>query len=214
MEFAEAIRKELSKELPGSEFQNRLAPGHTRPFPGQKVKAEAAVCLIILAGKSGNEIILTKRTTYDGHHSGQVSFPGGKREQADKSLIDTAIRESFEETGIKPSREGYLGKLTPLLIPVSGFLVHPYVFIYRYTDEITFNIDRKEVEYIILSDLKQLVKKSLIKKTTLRLDKSYYIITPYYAIKNEIVWGATAMILSEFVEILIRILKKNPRILS
>lgn len=209
MDLLKAIKEELLLDLPGKAVQEKLAPEHVRISSPQMVKQIASVSLIILSDKEKSEIIFTKRATYDGHHSGQISFPGGKEEKLDNSLIETAIRETNEEIGIGLGTEEYLGKLTPLYIPVSNFIVHPFVFFHLYKNHIEFSIDKQEVEYVILCELKNLLKKNLIKTTTLDIDNSYRITTPYYAIKKEIVWGATAMILSEFIEILERLKRKD-----
>ena len=209
MELFKAIKEELLLELPGIATQEKLAPEHIRITSPQSAKQNAAVGLILLSKDKKTDIIFTKRATYDGHHSGQVSFPGGKEEKLDGSLVETAIRETSEEIGIRLSQEEYLGKLTPLYIPVSNFIVHPFVFFHKYQGNINFIIDKKEVEYVILFSLKALLDKDLIKTTSLKINQSYTLSTPYYAIKKEIVWGATAMILSEFVEILERISRKN-----
>ncbi len=209
MELYKAIKEELLLELPGKATQEKLAPKHARIPSPQSIKQNAAVGLILLSYKKKTEIIFTKRATYEGHHSGQVSFPGGKEEKLDNSLIETAIRETNEEIGIRLLGEEYLGKLTPLYIPVSDFMVHPFVFFHQYQGNIEFTIDKQEVEYVILFSLKALLNKYLIKTTTLLIDNSHEITTPYFAIKKEVVWGATAMILSEFAEILARIKRKD-----
>lgn len=209
MDLDKAIKEELLLELPGIATQEKLAPKHTRiPFP-QSAKQNAAVGIILLSNNKNTDIIFTKRATYDGHHSGQVSFPGGKEEKLDNSLIETAIRETSEEIGISLLKTEYLGKLTPLYISVSNFIVHPFVFFHKYQSNINFTIDKKEVEYVILFSLKALLDKDLVKTTSITIDNSHTLTTPYYAINKEIVWGATAMILSEFVEILERISRKE-----
>jgi 8-oxo-dGTP pyrophosphatase MutT (NUDIX family) len=214
MDLYKAIKEELLLELPGIAAQEKLVPKHTRiPLP-QSAKQNAAVGLILLSDNKNTDIIFTKRATYDGHHSGQVSFPGGKEEKLDNSLLETAIRETSEEIGIGLLRQEYLGKLTPLYIPVSNFIVHPFVFFHKYKSNINFTIDKKEVEYVILFALKALLDKELVKTTSLKINSSYTLTTPYYAIKKEIVWGATAMILSEFVEILERISKKRQNLFT
>ena len=208
MNLFTAIKEELLSDLPGLEFHNKLAPKHTKLLSGEIDKNNAAVCIVILSCHEKQKIIFIKRTIYDGHHSGQISFPGGKEEKSDNSLYETARRECFEEIGIKLSQQHYLGKLSPLFIPVSGFMVYPFVFYYPCIEEKEFIIDTQEVEYPVFFNLNELLIPDLLKTTKIKLEKSRIISAPYYDIKNEIVWGATAMILSEFIEILKRIKSK------
>ncbi len=212
MTIFDALRQELTNRLPGEEYQMKMAPkGRFVPIVQDQKKTYAAVSIVLYENRQNNlvELFLIKRTDYDGPHSGQVSFPGGKADPSDKSLIETAMRETDEEIGITLHHENYLGGLTPLHILVSGFEVHPFVFCYPDVPDI--RIEKKEVRYIIKTDLGKLIDESLVKETTLSI-RNMEIRTPYYDITGEIVWGATSMILSEFIEILRRIKIKNPAI--
>ncbi|MBA7529175.1 putative Nudix hydrolase NudL [subsurface metagenome] len=208
MNLPAALKEELSSELPGLKTQLKMAPENKSLRSIHTIDQNASVCIIILCGPGQNEILLTKRTTYNGHHSGQVSLPGGKEEPNDTSLVQTAIRESYEEIGIILSLENFLGKLTPLYVPLSQIMVHPFVFYYPFTEKIHFNLDNQEVDYILYCSLKALQDKNLVRKKKISID-NYSFTIPYYAIEGETVWGATAMILSEFIEILRRIERKN-----
>ena len=156
--------------------------------------------------KNDFEILLIKRAEYKGYHSGQISFPGGKADKKDTSLIDTAIRETYEEIGIKLKENECISILTPLIIPISGFEVTPFVFFIEKPDE--FILDKKEVKYIIYCKVSELLSTEVIKKVRLTIDERK-LLAPCYNISGEIVWGATSMILAEFAEILRRI-KSNP----
>jgi 8-oxo-dGTP pyrophosphatase MutT (NUDIX family) len=210
MDLFTSIKEELLFDLPGRAAQEKLAPKHSRTISSDNPKQDAAVSLIILSGKEKTELVFTKRSEYDGHHSRQVCFPGGKTERTDSSLVETAIRETREETGIRLSAKNCLGKLTPLHIPVSNFLVHPFIFSHRHMNKTDFQLDKQEVDYLILFSLKDLFRNNLVQIKKLKIKNFGEITTPYYSIKNETVWGATAMILSEFVEILNRTRKKHP----
>ena len=205
MDIFSSIKKELNHNLPGIEFQKKLLPEGRDIQVTEKVKKDAAVAIIIFFNDISTEILFIKRTTYDGPHSGQVSFPGGKQEDTDKDLYETVTRECFEEIGITLKPSNCLGKLSPVFIPVSGFMVYPFVFIHPISDKINFNPYCQEVEYLIFFNVYELMNNDLIKSTKIKIDDSYTLKTPYYAIKKEIVWGATAMILSEFIEILRRV---------
>ncbi len=206
------VREELKKELPGVSFQNQMIPSH-KPFlnlPDSK-SIKAAVSVIIYSPvKIPSQILLIKRTDYKGHHSGQISFPGGKVDKNDSSLYDTVIRECYEEIGVELSATEYLGILTPLNIQVSSFDVTPFVF---YIDEKKdFILNGKEVQYLIPCYLSALLDKKN-SKTIYFMIQEHEIHAPYFDIEDEIVWGATSMILAEFKEILRRIERKNPGVL-
>ena len=196
--FIKDLEKRLKQKLPGRISQNRMAalrvPEH-KPAPGA---GKAGVLILIFPRKGELSTVLIKRTEYFGPHSGQISFPGGKTEKTDSSQIGTALREAAEETGIDSREISVLGTLTPLYIPVSNLEVLPAVaYAARQPD---FSIDLKEVEYLIHISLKDLTGNCL--KTEKKLSVNGITIhAPGFEIKNEFIWGATAMILSEFTEI-------------
>lgn len=209
MELREALLEELAKPLPGITSQLKMSPEH-RSFQHRSAEniIEAAVSLVILnTGQKKPQMVLIKRPEYEGHHSGQVSFPGGKMDSSDFSLLDCAIRETREETGLALDVSENLGKLTPLDIPVSGFRVTPFVFFVNRSVE--FLPDTGEVEYLICFPLKILLDESIIRLHRFRHEE-FEFEAPYFPIKNEIVWGATSMILAEFADILRNADKKNP----
>lgn len=209
MILLEALKNELVLDLPGRGAQFIMAPVGREPIEKLLAKRNAAVSVVIIVcpETQNHEIILMKRPEYDGPHSDQVSFPGGKQEKGDLNLQDTAIRECYEETGLELKIGNLAGSLTPLYISVSKYMVYPYIFIF---DEIpNFNTDPAEVSYIIRFPLNKLLDENLKQHKTIEIGNQK-IDAPYFAIKNEIVWGATAMILSEFIEILRRIKIKNP----
>lgn len=213
MSLKDLLKQELEKELPGTDFQNQMLPLHKtdREFPVRK-SIKAAVSVIIYSPVNVlPQIILIKRTDYNGPHSGQISFPGGKVDKADITLYETAVRECHEEIGIKLKTSELLGSLTPLNIQVSGFDVTPFVF---YIDEKKdFLLNRHEVRYLVPCYLTVLLDKKKSKNTRLHV-KEHEILAPYFDIENEIVWGATSMILAELKEILTRIEQKNPGVIT
>jgi 8-oxo-dGTP pyrophosphatase MutT (NUDIX family) len=144
--------------------------------------------------------VLTLRTSYKGVHSGQVSFPGGKREQDDENLIATALRETWEEVGVPDYDIEVGGGLTELYIPASNFIVTPYVGIVKERPE--FQPNHREVEKIIEADLHILMDDTLRKQTQVKIGENLTIDAPYFDIDGQIVWGATAMMLSELAEII------------
>lgn len=212
MKLSVAFQEELSKNLPGYKAQIKMAPEGRPQIETFTKKRNAAVAIIILEETiSGEkEIILIKRPEYEGPHSGQISFPGGKQEAKDNNLINTAIRECYEELGILLTSDRLAGALTPLYIPISEYMVYPFVF-FNDLDPL-FKINPDEVSYVIRSPLSELLKEEKIKKIN-RAFKGHDYLIPYFDIQNEFVWGATAMILSEFVEVLRSIKNKNPGVI-
>jgi 8-oxo-dGTP pyrophosphatase MutT (NUDIX family) len=193
------LKNKLQHELPGPKAQMKLAPSSRNLFSEEGEIIEAAVLILLFPDTNGEwSTVFMKRQSYDGHHSGQVSFPGGKVEKEDDSLAYTAKRESQEEIGIRGKEVEILGKITELFIPVSNFQVHPFIGITYKTPD--FNIDPSEVDYLITSSLKQLLRQPVL--FTQREYNNITIDIPYFNIKDEMIWGATAMILSEFIELL------------
>lgn len=198
--FTLHIKKAYSKGLPGEAAQYTMAP-FNRPFKEAALKTnptpkESAV-LVLAYEKAGiAHIVLTQRPTYDGVHSGQISFPGGKKENTDSTLMHTALREAAEEVGLNHQHLDVLGELTSLYIPPSGFLVYPYLALASAPQNFIRN--EREVEAIIelpieelLSDVNQSNFKFPVGAGKLMVD------APCFNFSGKRVWGATAMILAE-----------------
>ncbi|MCX6291202.1 MAG: CoA pyrophosphatase [Bacteroidetes bacterium] len=198
-EFSKLLHHRLSLPLPGREAQLLMAHAERKiNLSRYKIPQHARwSSILILLYESDNKIKipLILRPRYDGVHSGQVAFPGGKFESGDENLVNTALRETKEEIGIPPEHVEILGKLTELYIPPSNFLVHPHVGMIRYKPE--FFPDENEVEKVIEISLDDLLNDSLVGEKEITLSNGLKIITPYFNFQSETVWGATAMIMSE-----------------
>jgi 8-oxo-dGTP pyrophosphatase MutT (NUDIX family) len=200
MKLINDIRLNLKQSLPGLSAQLRMAPS----IRGELLKSndgshfrQSAVLISLFVENDTVNTLLIKRPTYDGVHSGQVSFPGGKFEETDESLIQTALREAKEEVGIDPKRVEILGSLTPLFIPVSNMQVLPVVGLLKEKPELQLNF--YEVEYTIAVPICNLKNPSNHMQKTIQV-RNHSIIAPYIKVDCEDVWGATAMIISEFIE--------------
>jgi len=194
------IKNNLKQPLPGESAQLRMAPSHRGDLlksNGVTDARNSAVLISLFPTSNGLSTLFIKRATYNGVHSGQISFPGGKTDEGDESLIQTALRETEEEVGIDPSKIEVLGTLTPLFIPVSNMLVLPVIGLLDYEPEIHPNL--QEVDYTITVPICHLKNPTnqLIKTLEIR---NYSITAPYFCCNNEEIWGATAMIISEFIE--------------
>lgn len=160
--------------------------------PSDKTRKSAVLILFYEANRKVN-FCLIKRPQYNGHHSSQVAFPGGKYENFDSNLIQTALREAHEEIGVEPSSINVINELTTVYIPVSEFTVKP-VLAYSLTPPV-FQPSSNEVDYIIEAKVEELLSSNLT-NTEVGTPKGN-IITPSFLIQNEKIWGATAMILNE-----------------
>jgi 8-oxo-dGTP pyrophosphatase MutT (NUDIX family) len=155
--------------------------------------------LLLYPDSATTRVVFIKRNEYTGPHSAQISFPGGMKEAADADLAATALRETEEEVGVPADEMELLGRLTPLQIPVSNICVHPFVGWLGHTP--VFRPDRSEVQYLICPAIAHLLDKRNHKKGRFNR-KGAEIITPYIDIDGEMLWGATAMMFSEFMAIL------------
>lgn len=198
LNYINQLKHQLTLPLPGEEAQYALAPQGRRNFPENKVKTTAAVMILLFPIHDEPWLVFIKRPEYNGAHSGQVSFPGGKVESEDISLYHTAMRETSEELGIKKESIQYVGKLSPLLIPVSGF--HVYPFVGSCSTNPNWNPDKEEVKYTIESPVSALQNNETIKTEIWNLH-GHELEVPFYFVKEEKIWGATAMILAEFLTV-------------
>jgi 8-oxo-dGTP pyrophosphatase MutT (NUDIX family) len=199
-DFKNSIPLLQQANLGGITAQFQLAPAYRKKYDLDKIKANnpiKASVLIILFPNSMNEacFVLTKRADYNGHHSKQISFPGGKQNIDDKSLLDTALRETYEEIGVTIKSEYIFKKLTEVYIPPSNFLVHPFLAILDTTPKFKTNY---EVASIITPKISDLLDLDNQKEAQVQTTNGKVIDTAYFALENETVWGATAMMLSEF----------------
>jgi 8-oxo-dGTP pyrophosphatase MutT (NUDIX family) len=198
------LKTALAAPLPGVEAQYLMAPDHRRRILteelGEREYRPSAVMIVLCEDAAGQIFIpLTERMAYKGHHSGQISLPGGKPDPADPDLEHTALRECREEIGIREMET--LGKLTPLFIPVSRFLVHPYLSVCQVKNPLMTSQER-EVKNILRLGLDQLMDDKRIKEGRMTVSGNLQIRAPWFDVEGQPVWGATAMILSELKQIL------------
>ncbi|MBL4623665.1 MAG: CoA pyrophosphatase [Flavobacteriales bacterium] len=207
-EFQTRLATQLQQPLPGIDAQLKLAPYArlTRKMAKELDTKPRLSAVLALFFPKNNEphILLTLRNSYNGVHSQQVSFPGGKQEDSDHSFEQTALRETEEEVGIRPNSIQIIGKLTEVYIPPSRFLVHPFVGVTTAMPE--YKTDTVEVAEIIECSLSQLLDDDLVKEKDIFVSTTQLKMrTPYFDISGHVVWGATAIMLSELKEIIKKI---------
>lgn len=198
------IENALHYPLPGDEAQAKMAPEGRRPGERfsiiQPDHREAAVLLLLYPVQDkGLHFSLIQRQTYEGVHSGQIAFPGGSRE-AGELYRDTALRETFEEIGVPSANISILGALSPLYIPPSNFMVYPFVGYYPFQPQ--FKMQTREVAKIIQIPISELFEKNIEGRETREHSLLGKIEIPYYNLGGYKIWGATAMVLSEFIQIM------------
>lgn len=201
--FLSVLKSNLLNPLPGIPAHQKLEPISRKrynPFPDPlKPPRQSAVLILIFPQNEELSTAFIRRNEYDGVHSGQVAFPGGKMELSDENLTQTAIREAQEEIGIVPSDISILGNLSSIYIPPSNFNVQPVIGWLPYTPE--FKIDTSEVSMAFTVTLKDMLTPNNIYKKTITFRDGSNIEVPCYYLQDQIIWGATSMILAEFIEV-------------
>lgn len=208
MNFAEFISKlnlRLNNEpLPGhEEIVRSMSPNRMR-LKGAPNESTRRSGVLILFYAKGEEIYLPLilRPQYDGVHGGQMAFPGGRAELKDKNIQATALREAQEEIGIKASDAKIIGNLTELYIAPSNLLCQPVVGYINYPPD--FYPDEREVAAILEVPLSDFLNPDTI-QTRLVEARGYKFETPGFIIQEQIVWGATAIMIAELIEIIKKI---------
>ncbi len=204
-EVAARLRTALQAPLPGHDGFLELS-GYKRPdLEAARAQdpppRESAVLALIYPKQNVPHILLMLRPTYDGVHSGQVAFPGGRKEEGDPSLQATALREFSEETGAAVSGIEVFGTLTSVYIPPSRSLVTPFVGITAALGAV--DPDLREVERLIEVPLELLLRDDILKhrEQYIAIMKREVRI-PYFDVMGEVVWGATAMMIAELRQLL------------
>lgn len=187
--------------LPGIRAQITMAP-QPRPLrpPDGRTPRQAGVLLLLYPHNGPLHLALTMRMANLGHHAGQVALPGGGWEEGDKTLQETALREAGEELGIATDGLEVLGPLTSVYVPPSNNLVHPFV---AYAPRRpSFRPDPREVAELLEVPLSLLLDPSIRREEEWELPGGR-VRVPYYAVGPHKVWGATAVILAEFLALLV-----------
>lgn len=170
-----------------------------RPEYYEKLNPRKSAVMMLFYPKDGEtHLVLTKRNAYPGVHSSQISFPGGKAETEDADLTATALRETFEEVGVEPDKIEVVMPFSEIYIPPSNFLVQPFLGILK--NEPKFKPDPKEVTAIIQLPLDTFLDDSIIIPSEMKTSYSQSILVPAFVFEGHVVWGATAMMLSELKE--------------
>lgn len=204
-DFLQYVPHLIPVELPAIASHMKMAPKERmESLKNLDLKNEnpriAAVMMLFYPKDRKTHLVLIVRNAYNGVHSSQIAFPGGKYEATDANYEETALRETHEEVGIAPEKIKVIKHFTPMYIPPSNFLVHPFLGISK--EELLFYPDIREVADIIELPLSVFLNDEIIIEATLSTSYANNILVPAFNIQNHIVWGATAMILSELRDVL------------
>ncbi len=207
-DFIIRLKAKLEERLPGISAHKKLSP-HPNRFEAE-IPSDywLASVLILLYEKDGilHFPLITRKSDYpEDHHRGQIGLPGGRKDPRDHTLSDTALRECTEEIHAQLESIELLGGLSPLYIPVSKHLVHPFVAFYN-THQIEFIPQEKEVDEIHVVALHQLLEPVNRKNQDILTAHGVHMHVPTIQIDHVLIWGATAMILQEFSELCLSVL--------
>jgi 8-oxo-dGTP pyrophosphatase MutT (NUDIX family) len=200
------LRSRLAQPLPGLEAQLRMAPTPRLGWDPLKFPDGAragAALLLVYPHDEALHFALTVRGSALRNHTGQVSLPGGRVDDGE-SFEEAALREAQEEVGVDPRAVELIGRLTPLHIPVSGFMLHPVIGFTSMRP--AFQRAEWEVARIIEAPVSLLADAGVFKREIRRRvvnGQTIDVDVPFYDIEGEKVWGATAMVLAEFSAMLV-----------
>lgn len=200
------LEQKLSNPLPGVAAHLKMAPvSRARELADNKDNVpdakKSAVMILFFHDDDALKMIVIRRSVYVGIHSGQIAFPGGRFEEEDENVQTTALREIEEEIGISADKIEVLGRLSDIYVPPSNFMIS--VFVGYLPERPEYKIDEREVDEVIEIPFSDFFKSDLVK------EKDFYVGSlktaknaPYYDVTNAEIWGASAMVISELLEMM------------
>jgi len=202
----EILKQKFELPLPGVNSHLGMASNHyveelkNRKYPILNAQ-KSAVIILFFHDDNVLKMIVIRRSVYVGVHSGQIAFPGGRYEEEDREVKVTALREIEEEIGIPEEKIEIIGRLSDIYVPPSNFLIS--VFVGYLAEKPVYKIDEREVNEVIEIPFEDFFKQDVIKH------KDFYINSiktiseaPYFDVTNAEIWGATAMVISELLDVL------------
>lgn len=207
---ADMIESALQKDLPGVKAQLRMAPrpGDLKTPSPRSSPRKSGVLVLLFPSPDSEELclVLTRRTETVADHKGQISLPGGAVDPDDPSIAHTALREACEEVGVCSDTMRILGPLTPIYIPPSDFCVQPYVA--YLSNSPRFLPQPEEVAEILEVPLPYLMDEKNVVVEEWSFDDEVKEV-PFFNVYGHKVWGATAVVLAEFIEVLENLVKEQ-----
>ncbi|RTY83402.1 CoA pyrophosphatase [Flavobacterium sp. ZB4P23] len=209
-EFLRFVPKLINAGLPAFDAHIKMAPlERLESLKKSTIETEnpriAAVMMLFYPKKDSAHFVLIVRNSYKGVHSAQIAFPGGKYELQDGNYAITALRETHEEVGIHPDKIEIIKPFTQIYIPPSNFMVYPFLGISK--EELVFVLEPAEVASIIEIPLSTFLSDAIVIEAKLSTSYANDINVPAFKIEEHIIWGATAMMLSELKDVLKEVLR-------
>ena len=197
--FIERLRERLKQPLPGLEAQMEMSSRASYEWVVRDDHKKGGVLSLFYPHQDKWHMVFMKRTQDGRVHGGQVSFPGGKMEPDDQTIIHTALREAEEELGIPANEVEIIGELTRLYVFASNFMVYPSVGFLNYRP--VFRPSEEEVATVIETPVDDLLSQDR-EIVHLKLNEKLRIKAPAFKVREHIIWGATAMMLNELLRVI------------
>ena len=203
-QFSEELSAAFTKPLPGKAAHELLKPylkiNKNLDAPQLLKPRVGAVMSLIYPVENIPHILFIERPEYDGVHSGQIAFPGGKIEKTDASYLDAALRETFEEIGVESKHIKVVGALSEIYVLASNFMVYPFVGLLNEIPSLV--LEQKEVANTLEVPLHRFFEPEIIKEKPIKNALGFTLMAPYYDLEGKVLWGATAMMVSELCAII------------
>ena len=208
-EFLKYVPKIANEMLPATTAHAKMVPPERIEFLQSQsltnvVPKKAAVLMLLYPKNNSMHLALIVRNSYPGIHASQIAFPGGKVELYDADLSQTALRETHEEIGVHKDKVSLVRAFTEVYIPPSNYLVSPFLGFSE--EELSFSLSPDEVSGLIELPLLKFLDESIIVNVEMSTSYATDISVPAFQIGNHLVWGATAMMMSELKDVIKRVL--------
>lgn len=203
-ELTRFLEKRVQKPMPGDVAHQRMKPKLASGAPLKMKHAtpprRGGVLILLYEDQETVHFPLIQRPSYEGIHSGQMALPGGRYEEEDQDQFNTALRETEEEIGVDQNSVQIIGSLSEFFVAASNYMVLPVIG--KIDHKPTFKAEPREVANIVTPPVSHLIDPDRLKEKEMNVRNGFKMHCPYYDLEGRTVWGATAMMLSELVEIL------------
>ncbi|WP_424961522.1 NUDIX hydrolase [Ekhidna sp.] len=203
-ELTSFLEKRVQQPMPGDVAHQRMKPKMANGAPLKLKHAtpprKGGVLILLYEEEGSVRFPLIQRPSYEGIHSGQMALPGGRHEEEDMDLFQTALRESEEEIGVHREKVEIIGSLSEFFVAASNYQVLPVIG--KINHKPSFIPEPREVDDIVTPPITHLIDPERLKEKEISVRSGYRLICPYFDLEGRTVWGATAMMLSELVDLL------------